>query len=840
MTADSPHRLPRTVTPSHYALRLEPDLSAATFVGSAVIDVEILDDTDLIVVNAAELEIDGVELENDDGTRASAVVELDAETERATFVFPELLAAGHAIVHVSFRGVLNDKLRGFYRSTFTDESGAERVLATTQFESTSARRSFPCWDEPDLKATFDVTLVADADLLAVSCMGETGRRILDDGRAETTFATTPLLSTYLLAWVVGPLEVTAPVDVDGIPLRVVHPPGKAHLTGFALDAGAFALRWLTEYFDIVYPGDKIDLLAIPDFAFGAMENFGCVTFRERLLLVDPDVATQPEQERAVDVIAHELAHMWFGDLVTMRWWNGVWLKEAFATFMETSTTDAYRPEWLKWVTFGHDRAAAFDVDALTTTRAIEFEVGSPAEAEGMYDILTYEKGASVVRMLEQYLGAGRFRTGIRHYLTKHSYGNTENTDLWDALEETTGEPVRRIMDNWIFQGGHPVISLSRPDASTVSLSQRRFLYRGTDETRWPVPVTMTVGRGAARETVRVLLEDDTTVDVGDADWVVGNRQGDGFYRVAYDDTAYTALLGALADLHPLERYGLVDDGWASVVAGDREATWFCDLVGSFAAEDDVSVWQRLTGGLGAIHHVAPDEALPGFSRRVRELVGPALERIGRSGAADDSARRHELRASLIRTLGTVGADGTLVEWAVGAVDDPDVHPSLAAAATTIAADHGDLATFERFVQRWRSAPTPQEENRFLFSLGLFGDPAAFDRALTMATDGTVRTQDAPYLLGRMLGHRELGEVAWRHVVAHWDTITTAFPDNSIPRMLEGIRSLSAPDLAAEVDAFVESHPVSSGALTVAQHREKLAINVELRRRETPRLIAAFG
>jgi puromycin-sensitive aminopeptidase len=800
------------VTPSHYTLRLEPDLTAATFGGSAVIDLEILTDTDRIVVNAAELEIDGVEVETDDGTTAAAVVELDPEAERATFVFPELLGTGHALIHISFRGVLNDQLRGFYRSTFSDDSGVEHVLATTQFESTSARRSFPCWDEPDLKATFDVTLVADADLLAVSCMGERGRRILDDGRAETTFATTPLLSTYLLAWVVGPLEVTAPVDVDGIPLRVVHPPGKGHLTGFALDAGTFALRWLTAYFDIVYPGDKIDLLAIPDFAFGAMENFGCVTFRERLLLVDPDVATQPEQERAVDVIAHELAHMWFGDLVTMRWWNGVWLKEAFATFMETSTTDAYRPEWLKWVTFGHDRSAAFDVDALTTTRAIEFEVGSPAEAEGMYDILTYEKGASVV----------------------------ENTDLWDALEATTGEPVRRIMDDWIFQGGHPVISLSRPDASTVSLSQRRFLYRGADETRWPVPVTMTVGRGSERETVRVLLEDDTTVDVGDADWVVGNREGDGFYRVAYDDAAYAALLGALGELHPLERYGLVDDGWASVVAGDREATWFCDLVGSFAAEDDVSVWQRLTGGLGAIHHIAPDEALAGFSRRVSELVGPALERIGRSGSDGDSARLHELRASLIRTLGTVGADETLVEWADDAIDDPDVPPSLAAAATSIAADHGNLATFERFVQRWRSAPTPQEENRFLFSLGLFGDPAAFDRALTMAIDGTVRTQDAPYLLGRMLGHRELGEVAWRHVVAHWETITTAFPDNSIPRMLVGIRSLSAPDLAAEVDAFVEAHPVSSGALTVAQHREKLAINVELRRREAPRLIAAFG
>ena len=251
------------------------------------------------------------------------------------------------------------------------------------------------------------------------------------------------MSTYLVAFVVGPLEATDPVDVDGIALRVYHVPGKGHLTGFALDVGAFALRWFQDYYGIPYPGEKVDLLALPDFAAGAMENFGCITFRESLLLIDPATSTHSEQESVADVVAHELAHMWFGDLVTMRWWNGIWLNEAFATFMEIAACDAFRPDWDRWTTFGLERSAAFEVDSLESTRSIEFEVRSPADADGMFDVLTYQKGGAVLRMLEQYLGEERFRQGVGHYLRQHAYGNTETSDLWDAIEETSGQPVRR-------------------------------------------------------------------------------------------------------------------------------------------------------------------------------------------------------------------------------------------------------------------------------------------------------------------------------------------------------------------------------------------------------------
>jgi puromycin-sensitive aminopeptidase len=318
------------VLPSHYAIELEPDLERAVFSGRLCIDANVQGDVSELVLNAIELSIQSASV-TQDGTSQPAQISFDEVSERAT-LSNIVLVTGQAVIDIEFTGILNDKLRGFYRSTFEDDTGQTRTIATTQFESTNARRAFPCWDEPDIKATFGVTIVHDADLMALSSGPEVDTTTLDDGRTRTTFGTTMVMSTYLLAFVVGPLEATDPIDVDGTPLRVVHPLGKGHLTDFGLDVGAFSLRHFAEYFQIPYPGEKLDLVALPDFAFGAMENLGCVTFREALLILDPEATTQPEQSRVADVIAHEIAHMWFGDLVTMKWWNGIWLKEAFATF----------------------------------------------------------------------------------------------------------------------------------------------------------------------------------------------------------------------------------------------------------------------------------------------------------------------------------------------------------------------------------------------------------------------------------------------------------------------------------------------------------------------------
>jgi puromycin-sensitive aminopeptidase len=854
--ADNPYRLPRDVVPRRYELTLAPDLDAATFGGAVAAAVDVVSPTDTIVLNAAELEIDEAWVEVDgDSRRLTATVTLDEVTERATLRLPSELAAGTATVHLRFRGTLNDKLRGFYRSTFTDADGTERVLACTQMESTDARRAFPCWDEPDFKAVFGVTLVVADDLLAISNGAEVSRAATDDGRVAVRFADTIPMSSYLVAFVVGPLEATAPVDVDGTPLRVVHPLGKSGLTAFALEVGAFCLRYFGEWFAIDYPGDKLDLVAIPDFAFGAMENLGCITFRERLLLIDPATSTQAERQAVVDVIAHEIAHMWFGDLVTMKWWNGIWLNEAFATFMEMKATDAFRPDWQRWVDFGLSRSVAFDTDTLATTRPIEFPVVSPADADGMFDVLTYEKGASVVRMLEQYLGEERFRGGLRRYMARHQLGNTETTDLWDALEEETGEPVRRIADSWIFQGGYPGVAVELVSgagsggSSVLRLSQHRFLFSPADHgERWAVPVVIGARSNGSTAVHKVLLDDDTAELTlpAEADWVNANLGANGFYRVAYSDDLRARLVARRGDLSPLERYVLVDDTLAGVLAGLVEASAFLDLADRFADETDLSVWERLVGGLNTLDRVLSDEvARDAYAARVRSLLGPARALLGDEVRPSDDDRTRTLRGLLVGSAATLGDDPEALALCRDRLDayldsPSSVDPSLAAAALSASATHGDVPLHGRLVSAFRSATNPQDRERLLFSLARFRDPAALQQTLDLALGGEVRTQDAPYLLREAIANRDNAALAWGFVTTHWDDIVARFPHNSLSRMVSGIRTIRDADLAAEVESFLDTHPLPTGEMQVRQHIERMKVTVALAAREADRLAAALG
>ena len=842
MPDTDPYRLPRTVLPSRYDLTLRPDLDAATFAGTVRIDVEVTEPVTEVVLNAIELEVDEAAAVLGDDRRAASV-HLDEATERLHLTFAEPLPAGPAVIDLAFRGILNDQLRGFYRSTFTDTEGRQRVLATTQFEATDARRAFPCWDEPDLKAAFAVTLEVPDDLLAVSNAREVARQPLEDGWVRVHFAETMVMSTYLVAFVVGPLEATEPVTAGGVDLRIVHPIGKGDLAPFALEVGAFCLDHLAAWYDIPYPGDKLDMVAVPDFAFGAMENLGCVTYREVLLLVDPSTATQPELQNVVDVIAHELAHMWFGDLVTMRWWNGIWLNEAFATFMEMRTTDAFRPDWERWVGFGISRSEALDTDALHSTRPVEFEVVSPDDADGMFDILTYEKGAAVVRMLEQYLGEEPFQAGIRRYLDTHRYANTETTDLWDAIEAATGEPTRRIMDTWIFQGGYPLVGAAR-EGDTLVLTQERFTYLPDAEpATWAVPVLVAWGTdGGETRTERVLLDGQrATVELGAADWVLVNQGGSGFYRVAYAPDLRSALAArAFAVLAPVERYQFVDDLGAAMLAGRLSAPELLEALSAFAEETDLSVWQRIVGALRGLRRLLDGEAEARLAARAGELLRPAFQRLGPLPVEGESDRDAELRALLFGALGTLADDPDVRARAAELhqahlADRGAVDPALSAAAAGIVADGGSVEDYEAMVARFEAATDPQEEQRYLHLLFDYDDPGLFQRSLALTLTDAVRSQNAPYVLRRGLTNRHRGVDAWRWLTAHWDEAIARFPANSISRMLAGVRAFDDADLAAEVEAWLDAHPVPQGAKHITQTREKLRINVAHRARNADAL-----
>ena len=846
MADHNPHRLPRDVLPRRYELTLTPDIPAATFAGAVDIDVEVREATDEVVLNAIELDIDEAWV-TAGGERVDAEVSLDEETERATLALPRRLEPGDAVVSLRFRGVLNDKLRGFYRSRFTDEAGEERIIATTQFEATDARRAFPCWDEPDCKASFAITLVVDDDLTAVSNAAVVSDEPAADGKREVRFAVTMVMSTYLVAFIVGPLEVTEPVDVAGTPTRLVHPPGKGHLTAYGTEVAAFSLRYLADYFDLPYPGDSLDLVAIPDFAFGAMENLGCVTFRETLLLADPEHATQGELQNVVDVIAHELAHMWFGDLVTMKWWNGIWLNEAFATFMELKVTDAFRPEWERWVAFGLARTTAFDTDALESTRPIEYDVVSPEDAEGMFDVLTYEKGAAVVRMLEQYLGEERFRAGIRKYMADHRYGNTETTDLWDAIEAATGEPVRRIMDSWIFQGGHPIVTVEAlDDGRRLRISQERFSHLPDADTtaRWSVPLQVRVGFADGTTSTQVALLEGDSIDLdldAPAAWAVANAEGHGFYRVRYAGELQQALTDqALAVLSKVERYGLVDDTWASVLAGSTPATDFLALAEGLAEETDASVWRRVLAGLDQLDRLVDGDARTALRARIRAIVAPALERLGWEARPDDSDRDRELRGALVGALAGLAADDSAQArvrdlFAKVRADGTSVEANVAAAVVRATAALATDEDLDQLIEGFREGATPQEEQRYLYALADVRQADHMDRVLELAMTPEVRTQNAPFLIGACIANRDHGDRAWAVVEQRWDEMNERFPSNSIVRMLHGIRTVSDPTLSGAIEAFLADHPVPQAKQTLLQHLERMRVSVALRQREAPRL-----
>ncbi len=843
------YRLPTTVRPVAYRLVLTPDLPAATFSGDVEIDIVIQRPTDSITLNAAELDITFVELNDADPDRGYALaptaIDLDPDEERATFRFPEPLVPGPATLHLAFTGVLNDKLHGFYRSTFTDDSGTEHIIATTQMESTDARRAFPCWDEPELKATFEVTLVVDEALAAYSNGAVVEETAAPGGLRRVRFAPTMVMSTYLVAFIVGPLEATDPLVVNGVPLRIVHPPGKAHLTSFALAVGSHALNFFTDYFGIAYPADKLDLVAIPDFAFGAMENLGCVTFRESALLVDPSQSARVELERVADVVCHEIAHMWFGDLVTMKWWNGIWLNEAFATFMEVLAVDAFRPEWQRWVSFGVEREAAMAVDGLHATRPVEFHVGRPEDAQGMFDVLTYQKGGSVLRMLEQFLGPDVFREGINDYLTTHSYGNTETVDLWNALERASGRPVRPLMDTWINQGGYPLVRVG----DDGGLTQLPFSYRGEAGgaigSDWLVPVLTRSLDEPASEPRPVLLT-GTGVGPGDGDpgTRLVNAGGSGYYRVSYPTATVDRLALRLGDLTPLERYNLVSDTWAASLSGQAPLSDFLRLARSLAdsAEGDPSVWSVVLGALGLFDRVIADDDRPVLARAVRDLLGPLADDLGWDPRPDDTERTPSLRSSVIRTLGTIGDDpATRAEAGrrFAASGETALHADTESAILDVVASSGGAAEYDAFLARYRAPSTPQEENRYLYALAAFTDPALVSRTFDLALT-EVRTQNAPFLLQSLVANRLNGPAAWQKITESWDTLVTKFPSNILPRMLDGIRGLChSRAFADQVTAFVVDHPLPAGGRTVDQILERLDVNVTFGEREGAGLAATL-
>ena len=848
------HRLPRSVVPSRYEIRIEPDLRAGTFTGAETVGVTVQEPVSEIVLNAADLALGEVTIGNGRGTTLRGAATLEEGTERARLVFPQTLEPGSWRLSLSFAGSLSEKLRGFYGSTMklapADDGTAESLLAVTQFEATDARRAFPCWDEPAFKAVFRLTLVIEEGLTAISNTRAIGEDpIPGTGKKAVRFAPTIAMSTYLVAWIVGRLEATGAVRADGTPIRIWCAPGKARLARFAQEIAAFSLRFFQEYYGMPYPGDKLDLVAIPDFAFGAMENLGAITFRETALLVDEGAATHGELTRVADVVAHEIAHMWFGDLVTMVWWNGLWLNEAFATFMEMLAVDAWRPAWRRWVAFGVSRAAALLVDGLASSRPIEFPVVAPKDADAMFDVLTYEKGGAVLRMVEQYLGPLVFREGVRRYLADHRFGNAETSDLWRALGEASRENIPAVMDGWIFRPGYPLVTVTADDSgNALRFSQRRFTYLGNEPEApelWQVPINFTVRVKGDVESRRLLLTSaEERVELpGRPDWVVVNEGGHGFYRVQYAPELLRRLADAPFDiLAPVERFNLINDAWALTLAGLTLVGRYLDLTAGFREEADRNVWTALLASFAYLHRVIEPGDRSRMEALVRDRLGPAAERLGFVPAPGEDETIRQLRGELLRAIGTLGNDQGIQArsrdlYAMHRRDASSVDPDVIAAVIAVLAHSGGEAEYAEFLDKFKTAQTPQEEQRYLYSLAGFRDVGLLRRTLALTVSGDVRTQDAPYLVRSLLMSVDGREFAWRFVKDNWDRMERRYPLGGLRRMCEGITALATPALEEDVRRFFTSRNISLGGKTLEQYLEQLRIAVALREREAGNLTA---
>lgn len=843
-----PYRLPRHVIPTSYDLRLEPDLTGATFTGQVTITITVEQTTRNILLNAVDLLVTSALVEGPRGERFEASVELEPSIERAGLSFRESLTPDEWRLHLSFQGKLNDQLRGFYRSTYKDASGVTQTMAATQFEATDARRAFPCWDEPDFKAVFATTLVIDSHLTAISNTSVTSESI-GNNKKVVRFADTIKMSTYLVAFIVGQLEASKQVFVGKTPLRLWTVPGKQLLTPFGQDIAVASLKFFEDYYGIPYPGDKLDLVAIPDFASGAMENLGAITFREMALLVNQRTSSHAELERVADVVAHENAHMWFGDLVTMAWWNGLWLNEAFATFMEILAVDAWKPEWKRWESFSVARAAAFSVDGLVSTRPIEYPVLAPKDADAMFDILTYEKGASVLRMLEQHIGPTVFRDGVRQYLRTHAYGNADTKDLWIALGTAASQPIPELMSGWIFHPGFPLVT-AEVHGQELRLSQQRFTYiaqAASAEQLWQIPVQIRLVMGDRTEHRRLLLTArETSIGIpAEITSIFVNEGGHGFYRVRHLAPLLEQLLDQGLDrLAAIERFALVSDAWATTVAGIMPLPEYLRLTAHFKSERDKNVWAVLLDSFSFLNRIIYPEDRRTLETFVCGCVKPAIDELGWDARPGELDLVRQLRGDLLGALGKLGNDAATQQEAAERYqryrkDSTTADSNIVPALVAILAHTGDEARYDEFLELYRTASTPQEERRYLFSLASFRHEELLTRTLARTINGEIRTQDAPFIVGALMISVYGREVAWEFVKANWDHMDRLFPKQGLRRMCGGIVGLATPELEQDVRGFFASRKIDLGGKTLEQYLEQLRVAVAFREREGHAIQAAL-
>ncbi|MBP6883898.1 MAG: M1 family metallopeptidase [Candidatus Pacebacteria bacterium] len=811
-------RLSKNVVPIEYNVELKPDLDNFTFSGVETINLNILKPTKTLTLHSKEIEVLTAHLLHGGEKVFAKKISYDEKAQTVTFTFGKNIAKGKTKLVLVWNGILNDKMRGFYRSKYT-VGDKEYHMATTQFEATDARRAFPCFDEPAHKSIFHVSLVVPKGKTAISNTLPVSVLEHSAGYEVVKFSPTPVMSTYLLAFIVGDFEYIESKTKKGVLVRVFTTPGKKHQAKFALDCAVKTLEFYESYFAISYPLPVLDMIAIPDFSSGAMENWGAITYRESALLVDEDHSSIGNKQWVALVIAHEIAHQWFGNLVTMEWWTHLWLNEGFASYIEYLAVDKLFPKWDIWTQFSTaDLGVALRLDALQHTHPIEVPVHHPDEIGEIFDEVSYSKGASVIRMLAEYLGEKNFRDGLRHYLKKHSYQNTETLHLWKAFEKVSGKPVAKMMHNWTSKPGYPVVKAEMIKGK-INFSQERFFAnplsreRVKDKTKWEIPITFKHNK----------------VNFGES----------GFFRTAYSKDLLEKLREPILNkkLSARDRLGVIRDLFALSEAGTIRTTEALEFISAYKNEDNYTVWAELATGLARLEQIlAREKITKELNALTISLFSPVLHKLGWEKRKDDSHTDGLLRSLVISRLGRAGDKKVIAEAMKKFAlikKGQHVNPDIRGAIYSVVATNGGMKEYEDFIKLYKKETLHEEKNRIGGNLGDFQDPKILKLVCEFALSKYVRIQDTVGVLSGV-GANPIGrDIWWSYIGKNWKTLVARYGEGGLT-LARAIKSISGSAEEKHLKAFKKffaTHEAPGAKRAIDQVIERLEGNMAWLKRD---------
>jgi aminopeptidase N len=845
-------RLPEGIArPQNYNLTFTPDLENAKFEGDETITIQVLKPTSEITLNAVDIDFHDVTISSGASSQKAKVTPEKAK-EMVVLTVEKPLPAGSAKIHITYTGILNSEMRGLYLGK--DDQG--RKYAATQFEATDARRAYPSFDEPDYKATFDITAVADKGQVAIS-----NYKVVSDtagpGEKHTVkFATTAKMSSYLAALVVGNFEYVEG-SIDGIPIRVYSTPGKKDMGKFALEAAKYIVGYYNNYFGIKYPYGKLDLVGLPDFSAGAMENVGCITFREVILLIDEKQGSVDLKKAIASVTSHEIAHMWFGDLVTMKWWDDVWLNEGFATWMSSKPVAKWKPEWNYDLDDVSGTGGTLNVDALANTRPIHQAADTPAQIQELFDGIAYGKAAAVLRMLEAYLGEETFRAGVNSYVKQHEYGNATAADFWDAQAKTSKKPVDKIMPTWVQQAGAPIVNVKAQcsgSSTSVSLSQQRYYFdrakfESANDQLWQIPLCLkgSANPQATRSCELLTRKESTFTLPGCSNWVLANAGATGYYRVGYQPDAVRALAAdAETKLTPAERISVQNDIWASVRVGREPVGDYLAFAQGLQSDRSRAVLEDVLGRLDYIQrYLVSDNDRSSYREWLRQFLTPAMREVGWEPKPGESDEQRTLRARLFNASGYDARDPEALAAARKLADKALADPSsvdheLAGVAFALAALNGDTDFYDRVMTALKNTKSPEEYYAYFFTLPQFTDPKLLQRTLELSVSPDVRSQDALQLVTGVLDNPAGEKLAWDFIRQHWPELEKAGGPFASAQIVGATSVFCDPGMRDQVTDFFAAHKVAAAERTYKQSIERINACVDLKTEQENKLASWLG